>query len=255
MNWSVAIQLALGELNLDLALEGDSQTLALIGPNGSGKTTLLRTLAGAYRPSAGRIQVGDQVIFDGQEGIDQPPEARRVGYVPQGFGLFPHLSVVDNVAFSLLSAQPRRAQEERRAAAVELLERMGCDQLRARLPGALSGGEQQKVALARALMMDPKILLLDEPLAALDAAARRRLRAYLADHLGERGHPTIVVTHDVRDVLALDAKVCVLEAGRIVQQGAPQDLQAQPASAFVAEFFDRSGQIDETAPPHIRSPS
>ncbi len=240
MRWQIRVKLELGALDLDVDIAGDTTPVALVGPNGSGKTTLMRTIAGAHRPAAGRIEVGGQLLFDAERRVHLPPEARRVGYVPQGYGLFPHLTVVDNVAFGARAAAGR-SRDERRADARTLLDQLDCVHLADRRPGALSGGEQQRVALARALMIDPQILLLDEPLAALDAAARRTLRAYLADRLASTPAPAIVVTHDARDVRALGATVFVLEEGKITQQGTVEALVARPATAFVAEFFDVGG--------------
>ncbi len=247
MAWRVRVRLRLGALDLDVDLEGGEGPAALIGPNGSGKTTLLRTIAGAHRPDSGLIQLGDRVVYDSDRGIDLPPEARRVGYVPQGFGLFPHLDVVDNVAFAWLARRPRPPRTERQRAASALLERMGCAHLAGRRPTRLSGGEKQRVALARALMIEPWILLLDEPLSALDAAARRELRGYLAEHLATRGCPAIVVTHDARDVRAFDARVHAIEGGRLVQQGDAVQLTAAPATPFLAEFFDAPARAPGTA--------
>lgn len=238
MTWQVSVRLRLGELDLDVDIAGADAPVALVGPNGSGKTTLLRTIAGAYRPDSGSIRLGDRTVLDVQGGVDVPPEDRLVGYVPQGYGLFPHLSVVDNVAFGWISRRPRRTRAERRDSAYRILERMSCAHLAGRTPPTLSGGEQQRVALARALTVDPRILLLDEPLAALDATARRSVRAYLIDHLAERGGPAIVVSHDARDVRALGAHVHVIERGRIVQSGTVQELVARPATEFVAAFFE-----------------
>ena len=194
-----------GALELDVRLEGGERPVALVGPNGSGKSTLLRTIAGAYRPSRGTIAVGGDVLFDSRRGIDLPPEKRRVGYVPQGYGLFPHLRVVDNVRFGLAGAS--RRDNGARAAALAVLEQLGAGHLDQRWPETLSGGERQRVALARALVIEPRMLLLDEPLAALDAAARRAMRRRLADRLAESGVPALVVTHDIHDIVALDAEV------------------------------------------------
>ena len=232
--WRVSLQLGLGRLSLDVSLEGEATPLALVGPNGSGKTTLLRTIVGAHVPARGIVQVGEQVLFSDEGGISLPPEARRIGYVPQGYGLFPHLSAVDNVAFGLRRDVPRA---ERRRTALKMLETMGGGEIAERRPLELSGGEQQRVALARCLITDPRMLLLDEPLASMDVGARRTLRAQLGGYLAERGVPAIVVTHDVRDVLALGARVAVLEDGKIVQQGTPEELAARPLTEFVAEFF------------------
>jgi len=241
VSWHALVSLRLGSLDLDVEIEGGEAPVALIGPNGSGKTTLLRTIAGAHRPDAGSVRLGDFVVFDAEAGIDLAPEERHVGYVPQGYGLFPHLSVLDNVAFGLTGRAGRAAgaaRGERRDAAMRLLERMGCAHLAARRPAGLSGGEQQRVALARALTVDPRILLLDEPLAALDARARRSIRSHLAEHLAERRGPALVVSHDLRDVQALGADVCAIEEGRIVQRGTATELAAAPATEFVAAFFE-----------------
>jgi molybdate transport system ATP-binding protein len=238
MSWRVEVSMRLGALSLDVDLEGGDEPVALIGPNGSGKTTLLRTIAGAHHPDAGAIRIGDEDVFDSTAGIDLPPEARRVGYVPQGYGLFPHLSVLENVAFGWRARSPRPSREQRLCEATRLLERVGCRHLADRKPVGLSGGEQQRVALARALAVEPRMLLLDEPLAALDAQARRAVRTYLAEHLAERSGPALVVSHDLRDVRALGGPVVVLEKGSIVQRGLPDELASQPATEFVEAFFE-----------------
>ena len=211
--------------------------MALVGPNGAGKTTLLRTVAGAHRPTRGHIRLGADVLFDSSSGVDLPVQQRRVGYMPQGYGLLPHLSVIDNVGFGWLATRPRASEAERRRAASATLTRLGCAELASRSPSELSGGESQRVALARALMIEPRILLLDEPLAALDVPARRRLRTFLSDYLEARAEPALIVTHDVRDVRALGADVVVIEAGRVIQRGTVEDVTAAPATEFVAEFF------------------
>lgn len=236
MSWRVAVGLRLGSLDLEVDVGGADTPVALIGPNGSGKTTLLRTIAGAHRPSTGFIEIAGRRVFDADGGVDLPPERRGVGYVPQGYGLFPHLNALDNVAFTWIAhGLPRH---ERRRAALDLMQRMGCAHLADRIPSGLSGGEQQRVALARALTADPSMLLLDEPLAALDAPARRSVRGYLAEHLAGRRGPALVVSHEARDVLALGADVLVLEGGRVVQTGTAAALAATPATEFVEAFFE-----------------
>ena len=238
MHWSVAVEVRAGSFDLSATIEGDGSPVLLIGPNASGKTTLLRVIAGAYQPASGRIRVGDRVLYDSGRGICLAPEKRRVGYVPQGYGLFPHLSVVENVAFGLAAIRPKPARADRLATAARTLARIECGHLSRRLPPTLSGGEKQRVALARALLPEPDLLLLDEPLAAMDTAARRRFRGYLARYLAERDTPAIVVTHDVRDVHALgQPTVYALEAGSVVQHGTPEELAARPATDFLAEFF------------------
>ncbi len=195
-----------------------------MGPSGAGKTTVLRAIAGAIRPAAGRVTVGERVLFDADRRVDLPPEARRVGYVFQEYALFPHMTVRDNVGF---------AGRER---VDELLERFGIAGLADARPGALSGGERQRVALARAIASDPQVLLLDEPLSALDTHTRERVRGELRGLLHELALPTVMVTHDFQDATALADRVGVIVAGRIRQMGTPAGLLAEPEDAFVASF-------------------
>ncbi len=225
-----------GDLRLDVQLRAGRQPLVLAGPNGSGKTTLLRVLAGAHPVSEGEIVVGGEVLFSARRGVDLPCERRGVGYVPQGFGLFPHLSALDNVAFGLSTGARRLSRRQRRARALQLLAELGCAELADRDTRQLSGGETQRVALARALAVGPRLLLLDEPLSALDAVARRSVRAFLAERVRAAGVPAVVVTHDVRDAAALGASICVLQRGGVVQRGSLDALRACPANDFVAEF-------------------
>jgi molybdate transport system ATP-binding protein len=208
---------------LEVAFEA-RETLALVGPSGAGKTTLLRAVAGLLEPERGRIEVGGTVWLDTAAGVSVPPERRSVALVFQEYALFPHMSVAANVAYG---GRDRAAQ---------LLERFGLTALAGERPGELSGGERQRVALARALARDPRVLLLDEPLAALDAHTRAGVRAELRDHLRELGLPTLLVTHDYADAAALADRIGVLVAGRIVQIGTPSELVAAPASPFVADF-------------------
>jgi len=236
VSWRAAVRMRLGALDLDVDIGGGDAPVALIGPNGSGKTTLLRTIAGAHRPDSGTIQLEGDVVFDA--GVDVSPERRRVGYVPQGYGLFPHMSVLDNVAFGFDADRPRIGRTERRKRALAQLARLDCAHLAARSVAHLSGGEQQRVALARVLALEPRILLLDEPLAALDARARRVIRSFLVRYLTERTGAALVVSHEAKDVRELRAKVYVIEKGRIVQEGSPEELQADPATEFVEAFFD-----------------
>jgi ABC-type sulfate/molybdate transport systems ATPase subunit len=233
--WQASLRVAVGGFTLDVELGGEG-ALALIGPNGSGKTTALRALTGALELDAARVVVGGEVLEDTAAGVCVPVELRRVGYVPQDHGLFRHLSVVDNVAFGLRLGPGRLDTDEARARARAALAELGCEALSGRRPRALSGGEAQRVALARALVLEPRLLLLDEPTSALDAVTRRAVRAALARRLGARAEPTVLVTHDVRDVVALGARVCALDRGKLVQQGTLEELRAAPATAFVAEF-------------------
>lgn len=237
MKLDVDLHVRLGEFELRVAFaHAFERPLAIVGPNGSGKTTLLRTMAGAHRPLAGHVRVGESTWFDASANVDLPPEDRRVGYVPQSSGLFAHLSVLDNVGFSWLARAPRPDRAARREAARAMLDSIGAVDLIARPTASLSGGERQRVALARALLGEPTMVLLDEPLAALDVASRRSLRASLPKRLD--GRPTVVVSHDLRDLIALDARVVALEAGRVVQIGSLESLRTEPATDFVAELCE-----------------
>ncbi len=231
MSWSVALAGQLGALTVNLAFDCPDPLVVVVGPNGAGKSTLLRAIAGAPLPLTGHIRVGDRCLLDTAAGVALPAHTRRVGYVPQGYGLFPHLSALRNVAFGL--SGPGAA-----ARALAALTRFDAQHLADRRPAALSGGEQQRVALARALAPAPDALLLDEPLSALDVGARRRMRAQLRADLDAVQRPTLVVTHDLRDVRALGGTLVVIEGGRVIQQGPADVIARQPASAFVAELLD-----------------
>jgi ABC-type sulfate/molybdate transport systems ATPase subunit len=219
------IAVPLRSFELRVALEvSDGETVALVGPSGAGKTTVLRAIAGAVRPRSGRIAVGERVLFDAGRRIDLPPESRRVGYVFQEYALFPHMSVRDNIEFA------------GRGRTDELLERFGIAHLARARPRQLSGGERQRVGLARAIASDPQVLLLDEPLSALDAHTRDGVRAELHDLLAELALPALLVTHDFTDATALADRVGVIVQGAIRQTGTPADLLAAPCDAFVASF-------------------
>jgi len=211
--------------------------VGVLGPNGSGKTTLLRALAGAFVPDAGRLVVGDRVLVDVEAQVVVPPEQRSVGYLPQGYGLFEHLSALDNVAYGLY----RLSKEERDTRARDLLAAMGAEKLVNARPGALSGGQKQRVALARALAIEPGLLLLDEPTAALDVSVRQETRELLADQFGKPERLAVVATHDLRDLLAWDPVVVFLDEGRVVAQGSVEALRQQTEHPFLVEFFSPLG--------------
>jgi molybdate transport system ATP-binding protein len=225
---SVTAETELGDLRLDVALEvAAGECLALAGPSGAGKTSVLRIAAGLLRPRSGRVTCGERVWFDGV--TDQPPEARRCGYVFQDYALFPHLSAWQNVGYGL----PRRGRRER---AMELLERFGLAHRADARPRTLSGGERQRVAVARALAPEPDVLLLDEPLSALDARTRAAASRELAAVLHAAGVPALLVTHDFQEAALLGDRVGVMDGGRIVQTGSASELAAEPSSPFVADF-------------------
>jgi molybdate transport system ATP-binding protein len=223
-----ALELDLGlplrSFRLELALALGRETFALVGPSGAGKTTVLRAVAGLAKPERGRVRLGDDVLFDSAAGVDLPPEDRRVGFVFQDYALFPHMTVEQNVAYGA------------RGRAVELLERFRIAHLAGARPGELSGGERQRVGLARALARDPGVLLLDEPLSALDPHTRAALRLELRELLDELDLPVLLVTHDFHDAAVLADRVAALADGHIRQVGTPSELIAAPADAFVASF-------------------
>ncbi|MER3390641.1 MAG: ATP-binding cassette domain-containing protein [Microcella sp.] len=220
-------------LDVSLAVRA-GHPLALIGPNGAGKSTALLAIAGALALDGGHVRLGDRVLADTAEGIDRPAADRRVGVVFQGYALFPHLTVRENIAFGP-RAQGRGRAAARRAAE-EWIARMGLTELAERVPGQLSGGQAQKVALARSLAADPAALVLDEPLSALDVEVRAAVRADLSAHIRAFGGATIVVAHDRDDVAALADRVLALEGGRVVQRGTLAELAAAPATEFVRRF-------------------
>jgi ABC-type sulfate/molybdate transport systems ATPase subunit len=217
------LTLPLRSFDLALALDVD-ETVALVGPSGAGKTSVLRAVAGLVRPPRGRIALGNDVWFDSDRKVFRKPHERRVGLVFQEYALFPHLTVRQNVAY---------AGAER---AGEYLERFRISHLADVRPGTLSGGERQRVALARALARAPGVILLDEPLSALDAHTKGTVRAELQELLQELALPTILVTHDFDDAAALAHQVGVLVDGRLRQLAAPQDLVDRPTDAFVASL-------------------
>ncbi|QTE30178.1 ABC transporter ATP-binding protein [Pengzhenrongella sicca] len=224
-----------GDFRLDADLTvAPGQVLAVLGPNGAGKSTLLRALAGLGALTDGRIAVGTHVWDDAAAGVFVSAPDRAVGLVFQDYRLFPHLSVLDNVAFSARARGASRRQARGDGAA--WLGRLGIDELAARRPGALSGGQAQRVALARALAADPRLLLLDEPLAALDARTRLDVRGELRRHLSEFAGPTVLVTHDPLEAMVLADRLLVLEGGRVVQEGAPADVARRPATDYVARL-------------------
>jgi molybdate transport system ATP-binding protein len=218
---------------LDVAWEAGEDVVALFGASGAGKTLTLQCLAGLVRPDAGRIVVNDRVLFDAATGVNLPPQQRRLGYVFQGYALFPHLSVEDNVGFGLRDSPG--AQRRRRAA--EVLERLGLTALAGRRPRELSGGQQQRVALGRALAVDPELLLLDEPLSALDPPLRRQLRDELGAIVREWGKATVLVTHDLTEAFHLADRVVIYDHGRVAQASPKSELLSQPASQQVARLL------------------
>jgi molybdate transport system ATP-binding protein len=226
------IRVARNGFALDVELDVENaETVAVLGPNGAGKTTLLRALAGLI-PIQGRVALESDVLDDSTKAIHVPTEQRRVGLVFQDHVLFPHMSVLDNVAFGL------RAQGRRNAAqkAKEMLERAGLGDRSRAMPRELSGGQAQRVALLRTLATEPRLLLLDEPLSALDVTVRAEVRRELSRQLADFRGVRILVTHDPLEAMALADRLVVLEGGRIVQSGTPEEVTARPRSRFTADL-------------------
>ena len=224
---------ALADVSLDVV---QGELVCLLGPSGCGKTTMLRVIAGLDAQDAGTIEIA------GRDVSRAPPAARDFGIVFQSYALFPNLTVADNVGYGLVNRRVPRSEIDRRVA--ELLEMVGLPEQGSKYPAQLSGGQQQRVALARALAPGPALLLLDEPLSALDARVRVRLREEIKDLQRRLGVTTILVTHDQEEALSMGNRVVVMNAGRIEQVGTPQQIYAEPASAFVADFVGSMNLID-----------
>lgn len=230
------IALTRGTLELELALQvADGEVVALLGPNGSGKTTTLRAIAGLQPIEAGRVELEGTVLDEPSTHTFVQPSDRRIGYVFQDHLLFPRMSVLDNVAFGLRSRGVRRAAA--RATAATTLDRLGLTDLAGARPHELSGGQSQRVALARALATAPRLMLLDEPLASLDATARTAVRTELRHDLVAVGGPRLLVTHDAVDAAVLADRLVIVEDGRVVQSGTVEEVSTRPASRFVADLL------------------
>ncbi|WP_018130236.1 molybdate ABC transporter substrate-binding protein [Effusibacillus pohliae] len=229
---SFRLKKRLRHFTLDISQQIGAETLVLIGHSGCGKSTTLRMLAGLLSPDEGIIELNGRSLWDGRQGIDVPPEQRKIGFVFQNYALFPHLTVIQNVAYGI----HHLSDQEKQARVRESLALLGIESLAQAKPAMLSGGEQQRVALARALVTRPELLLLDEPLSALDISTRSHVRAELKELLRKLSIPTIVVTHDYEDARVLADRIVVMDRGAIVQTGSHQQISQFPASRFVAQF-------------------
>jgi molybdate transport system ATP-binding protein len=213
---------------------GKGKTTVLLGESGAGKSTVLRLLAGLRHPERGHISLEGNTYFDSERHIAIPPQERPFGYVFQDYMLFPHLTTFENVAFGLRAQHlPRKVVRQRVGEALEQVHLAGYDQRR---PAQLSGGQQQRVAIARALALHPQLLLLDEPLAALDVQTRREVRQELRNLLSSAGITTVMVTHQYLEALLFGYHILVLERGQVIQQGSHRDLLQYPRSSYVAEL-------------------
>ena len=220
------------------------EVVALLGPSGSGKTTLLRLIAGLDYPDAGRIVLGEKLLFDSESGVEVPAERRNLGLVFQSYALWPHRTVFDNVAYGLRLRRTEAGQIRERVLSV--LGQVGLEGLAERHPHQLSGGQQQRVALARAIVYNPQLLLLDEPLSNLDAKLREEARVWLREMIEKLQISAVCVTHDQIEALAIADRVLLLEKGRIEQEGTPQEMYENPRTIFAAEFMGSNNRLTGT---------
>ena len=233
MRLEVAIRTRLGDFGLDVDWTAGDGVSVLFGPSGSGKTLTLQCLAGLVKPETGRIVVDGRVLCDTARGIHVPPQDRRIGYVFQGYALFPHLTVRSNLEFGLR----QRPAADRAQRCAEVIDRLGLAGLENRRPRELSGGQKQRVALGRALAIEPTFVLLDEPLSALDLPLRRALRDELETILTDWKVPTVLVTHDLAEAYQLGERVIIYEGGRVRQACSRTDLLSRPATESVARIL------------------
>jgi molybdate transport system ATP-binding protein len=247
----VALRMTLPGFTLDVAWAAGDEVVTLFGPSGAGKSLTLQCLAGLTRPDAGRVIVNGRVFDDTATGVHLPPQARHLGYVFQGYALFPHLTVAENVAFGLRS----RTGPERARRTGEVLAQLALEELAGRYPGELSGGQQQRVALGRAIAPDPAVLLLDEPLSALDAPLRRQLREELRALVVGLRRTVVLVTHDLAEAYQLGDRLILYEAGRVIQAGPKVEVLGRPASETVARLIGLRnvvrGTVVKTGPDRV----
>jgi molybdate transport system ATP-binding protein len=217
---------------LDAEFEASAGFTMLLGPSGCGKTTLLNCIAGFVRPDAGRIALGARVLFDSASGIDTPVPQRRLGYVFQNLALFPHMTVEQNVQYGIVNLPA----QERHARMMAMLESFRIAHLTGRKPAEISGGERQRVALARSLVTNPTMLLLDEPLSALDTASKSKILDDLRQWNTANGIPVLYVTHSPEEAFAVGERVVMLQAGRVLANGTPQEVLATPRHETIAQI-------------------
>ena len=221
----------------------EGKLFTLLGPSGCGKTTTLRSIAGLERPVAGEIEVGGKVVYSSGRGVFIAPNRRNFGMVFQSYAIWPHMSVFENIAFPLRYKRPKPSSAEIRERVMRALALVRLDGLQDRPAPYLSGGQQQRLAVARALVAEPRVLLLDEPLSNLDAKLRDEMRLELREVVARLKVTTLFVTHEQIEALTMSDTIAVMRDGVIVQQGAPADIYAKPSQPFVADFIGRTNMI------------
>ncbi len=226
----------------NVSFEFDRGIISFLGPSGCGKTTLLRSIAGLEIPDSGSIAIADKVQTSIEDGILVPPYSREIGFVFQNYALWPHMTVFNNVAFGLKLR--KKAAAEIRRKVMSALELVGLQGREERFPSQLSGGQQQRVALARSLALEPRLILLDEPLSNLDAKLREEMRIELKKLIQQVGISALYVTHDQEEAFTISDAVVVMEGGKILQYGAPDEIYNRPAHPFVASFVGHSTLVD-----------
>jgi iron(III) transport system ATP-binding protein len=219
------------------------ELLVLLGPSGCGKTTTMRSLAGLETPTEGRISINERMVYDGAARINVAPHERNIGMVFQSYAIWPHRTVWQNVAFPLKMKRPRVSAQDIKARVSAVLELVGLEHLATQSASKLSGGQMQRVALARSSVMEPEVLLLDEPLSNLDAKLRERLRVELKQIQRNLGATSIYVTHDQSEALALADRIILMRDGMIEQEGTPLDLYHNPQTRFAAEFIGLNNKL------------
>lgn len=261
----IRVRKRVSAFELDVTLSVENGILVLFGPSGAGKTMLLRAIAGVVSVDAGQIRLGERVLLDSERGLSLDPRQRKIGYVPQDYALFPHLSALDNITYPMTAGRRLRPAEAR-IRARELLDVVGLGDRATARPGELSGGQQQRIALARAVAADPEALLLDEPLAALDAPTRLELRSLLQVIQRDLGVPVVFVTHDLEEAVTVGSTMAIMVDGRLRQVDRVARVLATPADRVVAELVqarnifagvasrDASGMRVETPVGRLRSP-
>ncbi|SNZ03246.1 iron(III) transport system ATP-binding protein [Terribacillus aidingensis] len=228
---------AVGQTNLTIT----DQFVTILGQSGCGKTTLLKMLAGLTEPSAGELLFDDQVMFSSKEKTNVKPSKRGIGMVFQDFGLWPHMSVFDNIAFGL---RGEKSKAERRHIVMDALQKVQLEDKAKRKPGELSGGQQQRVALARAIAVDPRLILFDEALSALDSILREQMREEILSIVQTINAQAIFVTHDQTEAMAMSDCMIIMEAGKVIQSGPPEQIYHEPTDAYVANLIGRANWTD-----------